>query len=46
MSVITSGTPNNLQYPASDSDVGAEGAGGSIQVVVGLGSRRPPTVTL
>ena len=26
--------------------LGAEGAGGSTQVVVGLGSRRPPTVTL
>src|SRR4051812_11894356 len=26
--------------------MGAEGAGGSTQVVVGLGSRRPPTVTL
>ena len=34
------------RVPASDSDVGAEGAGGSIQVVVGLSSRRPPTVTL
>ena len=33
------------RVPASDSDVGAEGAGGSIQVVVGLGSRRPPTIT-
>ena len=32
--------------PASDSDEGAEGAGGSIPVEVGLGSRRPPTVTL
>ena len=28
--------------PASDSDVGAERTGGSIQVVVGLSSRRPP----
>ena len=26
--------------------MGAEGAGGSIPVEVGLGSRRPPTVTL
>ena len=26
--------------------LGDEGAGGSTQVVVGLGSRRPPTVTL
>ena len=26
------------RVPASDSNVGAEGAGGSIQVVVGLGS--------
>ena len=34
------------RVPASDFDVGAEGAGGSIQVVVGLSSRRPPTVTL
>ena len=31
------------RVPASDSDVGAEEAGGSIQVVVGLGSRRPLT---
>ena len=30
------------RVPASDSDVGAEGAGGSIQVVMGLGSRQPP----
>ena len=34
------------RVPASDSDVGAEGAGGSIQVVVGLGSRWPLTITL
>ena len=34
------------RVPASDSDVGVEGAGGSIQVVVGLGSQRTPTVTL
>ena len=34
------------RVPTSDSDVGAEGAGGSTQVVVGLGSRRPPTVIL
>ena len=34
------------RVPASDSDVGAEGAGSSIQIVVGMGSRRPPTVTL
>ena len=34
------------RVPASDSDVGAEGAGGSIQVVVGLSSPRRPTVTL
>ena len=34
------------RVPASDSDVAAEGAGGSTQVVVGLGSRQPPTVTL
>ena len=34
------------RVPASDSDVGDEGAGGSIPVEVGLGSRRPPTVTL
>ena len=32
--------------PASDSDEGAERTGGSIPVEVGLGSRRPPTVTL
>ena len=30
------------RVPASDFDVGAEGAGGSTQVVVGLGSRQPP----
>ena len=34
------------RVPASDSDVGAEGQGGSILVVVGLGSQWPPTVTL
>ena len=34
------------RVPASDSDVGAERTGGSIPVVVGLGSRWPPTVTL
>ena len=34
------------RVPASDSDVGAERIGGSIQVVVGLSSRRPLTVTL
>ena len=32
--------------PASDSDVGAERTGGSIPVEVGLGSQRPPTVTM
>ena len=31
--------------PASDSDEGAERTGGSTPVEVGLGSRRPPTVT-
>ena len=30
------------RVPASDSDVGAERIGGSIQVVVGLSSRWPP----
>ena len=34
------------RVPAIDSDVGAERTGGSISVVVGLGSRRPQTVTL
>ena len=34
------------RVPASDSDVGAERKGGSIPVEVGLGSPRPPTVTL
>ena len=34
------------RVPASDSNVGAEGAGGSTQVLVGQGSRRPLTVTL
>ena len=32
--------------PASDLDMGAERTGGSIQVVVDLGSRRPPSATL
>ena len=32
------------RVPASDSDVGAEGAGGSIQVEVGLGSCNTPDV--
>ena len=34
------------RVPANESDVGAERTGGSIPVEVGLGSRRPPTVTL
>ena len=34
------------RVPASDSDEGAERTGGSIPVEVGLGSRRPSTVTL
>ena len=34
------------RVPASGSDEGAERTGGSIPVEVGLGSRRPPTVTL
>ena len=34
------------RVPASDSDEGAERTGGSIPVEVGLGSRRPPTVTM
>ena len=33
------------RVPASDSGVGAERTGGSIPVVVGLGSQRPSTVT-
>ena len=33
------------RVPTSDSDEGAERTGGSIPVEVGLGSRRPPTVT-
>ena len=34
------------RVPASDFDVGAGRTGGSIPVEVGLGSRRPPAVTL
>ena len=34
------------RVPASDSDVGAERTGGTILVEVGLGSQRPPTVTM
>ena len=34
------------RVPASDPNVGAERTGGSIQVVVDLSSRRPPSVTL
>ena len=34
-----------IEYPQVIPMLGAEGAGGSTQVVVGLGSRWPPTVT-
>ena len=33
---------HTLHTHDDDSDMGAEGAGGSTQVVVGLGSRQPP----
>ena len=35
-----------IEYPQVILMLGAEGAGGSTQVVVGLGSLWPPTVTL